>query len=59
MTEEDTINALKRHPFQQVHEVVRMCNLAGIPKRTTARIIKRGGWTLRDYMNQLAKEVNK
>ncbi len=58
-SEEDTFNALKREPFDKVRDMVRIGNLARFPKRLIIRIIKRGGWEPRDYMNQLAKEVNK
>ncbi len=58
-TEEDTFKALKRHPFQEVREAVRLCRMAGISQRTIIGIVKRAGWEPRDYMNQLAKEVNK
>lgn len=59
MTEQDTFNALKRHPFREVRDAVRICNMAGISNRTIIGIIRRAGWEPRDYMNQLAKEVNK
>ena len=59
MTEDDTFNALKRHPFKEVRETVRICNTLGVSKKLVIRMVKRAGWTPRDYMNQLAKEVNK
>lgn len=59
LTEEDTFKALKRHPFQEVREAVRLCNAAGIQNGTVIKVIRLAGWEPRDYMNQLAKEVNK
>jgi hypothetical protein len=58
-TEQDTFNALKRHPFHEVRAVVRECNMVGVSKKLVTRMVKRAGWEPRDYMNQLAKEVNK
>ncbi len=59
MNEEDTFNALKRHPFKEVREVVRQCNTLGVSRKLVIRIVKRAGWEPRDYMNELAKEINK
>jgi hypothetical protein len=58
-TEQDTFNALKRHPFHEVRAVVRECNMVGVSKKYVVRMVNAAGWTQKDYMTELAKKVNK
>jgi len=57
-TEDDTFKALKRHPFNEVREVVRVCNRVGVSKKLVTRMVRQAGWEPRDYMEELAKTVN-
>jgi len=58
MTEEDTIRALRRTPFEEMRLIVRQANKTGMSKRFVAKLLTEGGWVVREYNTKVLSQYH-